>query len=690
MRRMRIRVGLICLLLMLGMVARAEERTNLFNEAWRFYRGDASQAMQISYADERWQMVDLPHDWRLTPDSLNVIEPSSDTVGWYRKTFTILPADTAKRVYLCFERIHGKSEIWLNGQQLFHSHTSCESMKIDVTPHLNAPYENNTLAIRITTPSADSALYRGAGITHDTWLVKVDRTHIDEWETSIQTTNVYVRRGRWYADLKLDILMRRINMPAVGGQLRIHVEDPDGASVYDASHATLLADSARVSIGFTLPKPRYWYADTPEMYRASLYVVDSAQVVCDSLHIPFGISTISYSQQMGLLHNDEAPLIQGATLDFNNRLTGYTAFRRAEALLIEHLQTNGYSAMRCPMGLLSEHLLTACDTLGVMVLVDAFSSTQPGEVWSAAATTSNIKRFRNHPSIIMWCIADSATEESIVASADNSRPIVTTDILLAHTWSKERTSIGDRTAHAYHMDAERFVSSITVGVSAPDTLRHDTILWLPETQRWTWHGYEGDTLRVNVYSRNDWVSLYLNDRLVGNAKSNKHTHCTTFYVPYVPGKLDAVTNVDMRLLWQPKKAKSKFKFSGRYNDHFRMYTEGAPKHLYLTADRTVSSSANGELIFVKIEVLDADGNILPDAEIPLSLHIRGPGLVMAAGNDQGLSPSLHTLHTHNGSAMVVIRPFKAIGTIRLTVHPEGLDAKDIAIKIVGDFPQHES
>ena len=687
---MRIRVGLICLLLMLGMVARAEERTNLFNEAWRFYRGDASQAMQISYADERWQMVDLPHDWRLTPDSLNVIEPSSDTVGWYRKTFTILPADTAKRVYLCFERIHGKSEIWLNGQQLCHSHTSCECMKIDVTSHLNAPYENNTLAIRVTTPSADSALYRGAGITHDTWLVKVDRTHIDEWETSIQTTNVYVRRGRWYADLKLDILMRRINMSAVGGQLRIHVADPDGKSVYDAPHAALLADSARISIGFTLPKPRYWYADTPEMYRASLYVVDSTQVVCDSLHIPFGISTISYSQQMGLLHNDEIPLIQGATLDFNNRLTGYTAFRRAEALLIEHLQTNGYSAMRCPMGLLSEHLLTACDTLGVMVLVDAFNPTQPGEVWSAAATTSNIKRFRNHPSIIMWCIADSATEESIVASADNSRPIVTTDMLLAHTWSKERTSIGDRTAHAYHMDAERFVSSITVGVSAPDTLRHDTILWLPETQRWTWHGYEGDTLRVNVYSRNDWVSLYLNDRLVGNAKSNKHTHCTTFYVPYVPGKLDAVTNVDMRLLWQPKKAKSKIKFSGRYNDHFRMYTEGAPKHLYLTADRTVSSSANGELIFVKIEVLDADGNILPDAEIPLSLHIRGPGLIMAAGNDQGLSPSLHTLHTHNGSAMVVIRPFKAIGTIRLTVHPEGLDAKDIAIKIVGDFPQHES
>ena len=681
MRRMRIGAGLICLLLMLGTAMHAEERTSLFNEAWRFYRGDVPHAMQIAHADERWPMVDLPHDWRLTPDSLNAIEASSDTVGWYRKTFTILPADTAKRVYICFERIHGKSEIWLNGQQLRHSHCSCEPLKIDVTPHLNAPYENNTLAIRVTCPPADSTLYRGAGITHDTWIVKADRTHVDEWNTSIQTTNVYVKRGRWYADLKLDILMRHISRPVVGGQLLLQVADPDGESVYNARHTALLADSTRLTVGFTLPKPRYWYADTPEMYRASLYVVDSAEVVCDSLHIPFGISTISYSQHMGLLHNDETPLIQGSTLSFNNRLTGYAAFRRAEALLVEHLQTNGYSAMRCPMGLLSEHLLTACDTLGVMVLVDAFSPMQPGEEWNAAATTSNIKRFRNHPSIIMWCVADSATEGAIVAASDNSRPIVTTDMLLAHSWSKERTSVGDRTAHAYIMDAERFVSSITVGVSAPDTMRNDTTLWLPETQRWTWHGYEGDTLRVNVYSRNDWVSLYLNDKLVGNAKSNKRTHCTTFHVPYVPGKLDAVTNVDMRLLWQPKKAKSKIKLSGRFNDHFRLYTEGAPKHLYLTVDRATSSSANGELIFVKIEILDADGNVLPDAEIPLSLHIRGPGLIMAVGNDQGLSASLHTLNTHNGSAMVVIRPFKAIGTIRLTVHPEGLDAKDIAIKI---------
>ena len=78
---------------------------------------------------------------------------------------------------------------------------------------------------------------------------------------------------------------------------------------------------------------------------------------------------------------------------------------------------------------------------------------------------------------------------------------------------------------------------------------------------------------------------------------------------------------------------------------------------------------------------DADGNILPDAEIPLTLHVRGPGLIVAAGNGHDEPSSLHSLKTYQGSALVVIRPFRAVGTIRLTVRPEGIEAKDIAIEV---------
>ena len=71
-----------------------------------------------------------------------------------------------------------------------------------------------------------------------------------------------------------------------------------------------------------------------------------------------------------------------------------------------------------------------------------------------------------------------------------------------------------------------------------------------------------------------------------------------------------------------------------------------------------------------------------DAEIPLWLHIRGPGVIVASGNSRAKSSSLQTLHTHQGSAMVVIRPFRSVGTIRLTVRAEGVETEDVTIDVV--------
>ena len=678
---MRINYWFTILLLFVAGKVCAEESTNLFNAAWRFYRGDVSQAMQEKYVDKHWGMVDCPHDWRIIPDSLNSIDALSDTVGWYRKTFTIAPADTVKNVYLCFERIHGKADVWMNGILLCSTSCSYEPVKIDVTRHLKAPYKLNTLAIRVVNAPKDTTVYHGAGITHDIWISKTNRTHLDRWETQVKTLQTSPQRGRRSVDLQINTLIRHTGVLTENGRLHISIIDPDGECVFEKPYSVRLTDSAAFVTRVTLRNPRRWYTDTPDMYRAILQIGDEANV-CDSISIPFGVNSVMCSAEMGLMHNDESPLIQGATLDYNNRFTGYTAFLRAEALLVEHMQTYGYTAVRCPMGLLSDHFLNTCDTLGVMVFVDAFSPIHSDEEWSKRATIDNIKRFRNHPSIFMWCINDSVREGAIIRAVDDSRPIVVSDILLDHRWSDERYATGENTSRAYPLEVERSVHGVTMGVSAPDTLQTDSIVWLPETQRWSWPGYEGDTMRVNVYCKNDWVTLYLNEKMIGNVKPNKNTSCTTFYVPYVPGKLDAVTTIDMRNLWQPKKSNSKIKLSGRFKDHFRLFTEEEAKYVYLSADRVVTSNANGELCFVRIDILDVSGNIISDAEIPLWLHIRGPGVIVASGNSRELSPSLQTLHTHQGSAMVVIRPFSSVGTIRLTVRAEGVETEDVTIDVV--------
>ena len=672
-------VTITLLLSACGMLYADGRQTLLFNDAWRFHRGDVSGAMAPGFFDEPWKMVDLPHDWRMVPDSLGTVDEQADTVGWYRKTFTIRPDETDKRVFLCFERIHGQTEIWVNGESVYHSPYSYLPVRIDVTPYLNGPWENNTVAVRVNGMPYTEADYRGAGITHDTWLVKTDCIHLDEWDTRVQTMRVYTRRHRWYADLRLSAMVRNA-AAATDGTMEVTVTDPDGEEVFKELYPVHLKDSTMFAANVTVSKPRSWSYATPAMYRASIRVHTAGEVV-DTLQIPFGISTVEYTPYMGLVCNDETPLLQGSTLDYNGRLTGYTAFRRAEALLAEHLQSNGCSAVRCPMGLLSEHFLATCDILGVMVLVDAFKPIHPDEEWSVQATVDNVRRFRNHPSIVMWCVDDTVSQRQMIASVDNTRPIAVTGLLGDSFWSDMRKPLGDRTPLAYRLDAARLITPITMSISARDTTRTDSVVWLPEELRWRWPGYEGDTMKVTVCCNNNWVHLFINDRFVGNARPDKRTHLATYYVPYTPGKIHVSTTIDTRRLWEPKNPKSKIKYIGYFERRFNLYTDATPKRISLSADRKETSWANGELCFVKIEVQGADGNILPDAELPLTLHVSGPGLIVAAGNGKGVSSSLHEVTTYQGSAMVIIRPFKGTGTIRLTVYPEELPIEDVAIKI---------
>ena len=151
----KIRHIILLVLLLIGMNTSADDRQMLFNDAWRFHRGELSAAMHEQYDDTHWQMVDLPHDWRIVPDSLDLIDELADTVGWYRKTFTILPSDTGKRVLLCFERIHGRADIWVNGQLAYRAASGYVPIKMDVTPYLHAPLVNSTITIRASVAAWD-------------------------------------------------------------------------------------------------------------------------------------------------------------------------------------------------------------------------------------------------------------------------------------------------------------------------------------------------------------------------------------------------------------------------------------------------------------------------------------------------------------------------------------------------------
>ena len=79
-----------------------ENRSQLFNDNWKFHYGEQSNAQVNSFDDSNWNHIQLPHDYSLSLPYSQAGEAESGYklggIGWYRKSFTLDHVDKNKRV----------------------------------------------------------------------------------------------------------------------------------------------------------------------------------------------------------------------------------------------------------------------------------------------------------------------------------------------------------------------------------------------------------------------------------------------------------------------------------------------------------------------------------------------------------------------------------------------------------------
>ena len=189
----------------------------------------------------------------------------------------------------------------------------------------------------------------------------------------------------------------------------------------------------------------------------------------------------------------------------------------------------------------------------------------------------------------------------------------------------------------------------------------------PTWESWTWNGYEGKDIQVEVYSKYPSVRLYLNNKLIGEQPTTKEQEFkTTFTIPYSPGTLKAVGVKDNKEI-----------------ESAELKTAGKAAKIKLIADRTVIKANGQDLSFVTVEITDENGNIQPNADNMLSFNIEGLGVI--AGVDNANLKNLekyvgNTRTAWHGRAMVVIKSTNNSGKIILNVESESLNAASIIIK----------
>ena len=161
------------------------------------------------------------------------------------------------------------------------------------------------------------------------------------------------------------------------------------------------------------------------------------------------------------------------------------------------------------------------------------------------------------------------------------------------------------------------------------------------------------------------LQSFSQSKAIGEKETAPDTYTATFTVPYEPGQLKAVN------MKGKKEAAST-----------ELNTAGSPASIRLTADRLEIKADKNDLAYVKIEILDKDGNPVPDCDIPVHIKCSGKGSVIASGN--GSADDMESFRSLNprvfrGKAIAILQPETESGIIRLTVSAQGLPDASVSI-----------
>lgn len=181
---------------------------------------------------------------------------------------------------------------------------------------------------------------------------------------------------------------------------------------------------------------------------------------------------------------------------------------------------------------------------------------------------------------------------------------------------------------------------------------------------WNWEN--GKEVEVwAYYNHADEVELYLNGKSLGKKSKQGDELHVVWKVAYAPGTLKAVSRKNGKTVLTKE-----------------VKTAGQPAQVILSADRSTINADGKDLSFVTVKILDANGNLVPNADNLVQFKIEGAGFI--AGVDNGFQASLEPFKANyrkafNGMCLAIVQSNEKLGTIKLTATALGLKASSIVI-----------
>ncbi len=211
---------------------------------------------------------------------------------------------------------------------------------------------------------------------------------------------------------------------------------------------------------------------------------------------------------------------------------------------------------------------------------------------------------------------------------------------------------------------------------------------------WNWPGREGQLIPVLAYTNCDAVELYLNGMFLGEKRLEFPRQGTSGGWNSYERPPVFPTTGDLHLAWdvpyEPGVLRAVGKRGGEVVAEQEVRTAGPAASLRLSVDRGEIRSTIRDVAQVTVEVVDADGVVLPMADDLVRFTVEGPARLLAVGNGNPTDHSSYQVRERrvfHGLLLAMVQSTDETGRVRVTVQADGLEPAFIDIEVVlGEGP----
>lgn len=360
-----------------------------------------------------WLYVCVPSAW----DNYNYGLKGYEGTCWYRHEFNMEEAE-GQKIRLCFGGVNHGAKVWLNGAYIGSHEGPYTPFEFDISDKLKA---KNSLVVRVENlqithrvPEGSGGWWNYGGIYRGVRL---------EISNSVCVQDLFVKAKPSGEEKGHVEVLVRIDPGGVDPkklELNFTLRDPDGQVVLDSREDSTLQGKTPTSevkrhFAFDIKGARLWDTENPNLYELSLYL-DVEGHTADAVKEHFGIREIAIRQGKltlngkpifikGVNRHEEYP--DSGKVDPGNMLESDLRMIKYE-LGCNFVRTSHYPN--------EKRFYKLTDKMGLLVETEIpfYYDKNTAEKISDARAVENgkqqlkemITNLKNHPSIIIWVVAN--------------------------------------------------------------------------------------------------------------------------------------------------------------------------------------------------------------------------------------------------------------------------------------------